>query len=437
MAWFRSRELLDVLDVKPHVLRYWEQQLPLVRSSRDDTGHRVWSSAQVRMLRRVRHLVVRRGMSVQAAGELIVREAETTPGNVKGRLEALRDGLLDVLGRLRAGTASETGGSPASRGDARDAVPAEAESPEDPSFPIPMDFPERAARRLRRPNEALMGPRMIGSSDDGISPSTFIPLEDTLLVAYRHLFACTTGDRTITHTIPRVLRDILSLRLSGKTCPVVVCAPYEEYHAYRRALGAGIHVLPVRSFTARGRRWFSPTAATLSALVAAAPELSGFTAGGIRRIYLWAPENPDSPLDISTIPRDNRLEETAVTILAHAHSDGYILDESFIIDFPAEGEEENFPGGVKGLLEVGRWSVGPVRRNGVGKRREIESGIDQPSVDADSMEQGWRYDVWIRDFLTGRYRWIVVPRSNRPKLWRGYDWIQQLPAVWPEIGRRD
>ncbi|MFW5827813.1 MAG: MerR family transcriptional regulator, partial [Alkalispirochaeta sp.] len=35
---YEAREVLRILGVKPHVLRYWEQSLPLIRPGRNESG---------------------------------------------------------------------------------------------------------------------------------------------------------------------------------------------------------------------------------------------------------------------------------------------------------------------------------------------------------------------------------------------------------------
>lgn len=109
---YEVQEVLRLLGVKAHVLRYWEQSLPLIRSRRNEAGHRVWSAAQVRMLLRIRHLVLRRGMSVAAAGNAILYEAEPGPADTKARLESLRAGLITLLLRSRAELARASRSAP-------------------------------------------------------------------------------------------------------------------------------------------------------------------------------------------------------------------------------------------------------------------------------------------------------------------------------------
>ena len=100
---YHASDVLRVLGVKPHVLRYWEQVLPLIRPTHDHSGHRVWSAAQVRMLVRLRHMVVRRGMSVQAAGDALLRAGEPQHADAAARLAALRARMVSLLLVARGG----------------------------------------------------------------------------------------------------------------------------------------------------------------------------------------------------------------------------------------------------------------------------------------------------------------------------------------------
>lgn len=93
---YTTQEILALLDVKPHVLRYWVENIALLTPTYDESGRRRWSAAQARLLFRLRHLIVERGMSVAGAQRSVVEEASNPIGTSKAHLETLRDLLLSL-----------------------------------------------------------------------------------------------------------------------------------------------------------------------------------------------------------------------------------------------------------------------------------------------------------------------------------------------------
>ena len=101
MADLGVTELCRVLDLKPHVLRYWEQTIPLIAPRYDDSGRKRYNEAQVRLLMRVKHLVLTRGMATNAVADHLIAESSGPAAGLKARVEAARAALIDALLHLR------------------------------------------------------------------------------------------------------------------------------------------------------------------------------------------------------------------------------------------------------------------------------------------------------------------------------------------------
>jgi DNA-binding transcriptional MerR regulator len=437
MVRYGSKEVLQILAVRPHVLRYWEQLLPLVRAERDETGHRVWTEAQVRILQRLAHLVNDRGMAVQAAGDAILQEAESGAGNVKGILEAVRHELMTVLhslrrneeiARKRSGPLSSTAVDAGVRrfdGTRRDmhlSSSGEWNPVEHGGVPRPEEMERRGAdrqRHLERRNR--------------ISPLKTIDRSnsDVVRIAYRHLFAYTSGSRGDTRDIPYILGEILRHRFASETGKgpgiTVVCAPVGEVDRYRSVFaglsGPAATVLPVPYLSFDGARWVSPLLSVLIALrdapvwgEFAGREIASREVAGRERSrwgYLWAPENPDVPMTLP-IP-DLEFPSASPVLTGHPMPRGTLLGEALAIPLGNRALLDN-------LIRSGRWSPGRV--------------LDCNGKDADTFPVRWRYDLMLRDLIVRDTRWIALPRSDRPSLWRGDEWRRQMPAVWPELDLR-
>ena len=68
---FKIGEVSRLVGVKPHVLRFWEQEFGRVRPRKLANGHRVYSNADVVLLRRIRGLLHDRGMTIAGAKRLL------------------------------------------------------------------------------------------------------------------------------------------------------------------------------------------------------------------------------------------------------------------------------------------------------------------------------------------------------------------------------
>lgn len=452
MSRYGSREVLTILDIRPHVLRYWEQTLPIIRAGRDDTGHRVWTAAQLRMLQRIRYLVVDRGMSVAAAGDTLLAEAASTPASTKSGLESLREELLRTLSVVRSrGRSSLQGTKDTSETREISFVPqpitlsATAPPERDPLVTGPPveardegELPEDLPQLLRRYDPVSLDRRREVDRGDptprveGHRPASSILPTPPVRVVYRHLYAYREKGAREHEDIPTILRSILEYRLKdeppGMGGPIVVMAPTDQINTYTKGFadwntGANTYpsltVLPVRSVRAGSRRWISPLLGTLYAIRTQREmgTLQAVTENPYA--YFWAVGAPDAPISLS----DQLLAQTrSVLLFAHVlgdptdslHPKRYLLGESFGLDLTV-------PNILETLLKSGKWSWGPV--------------VQRDDRDADTLTKGWRYDLWIRDMIEIAGSWIGVRRAAVPALWRGEDWSRQVAAVWPTVER--
>lgn len=79
-----------VLGEKTHVIRYWERAVPLVSPRRSESGRREYSEAELLSLLRMKHLVRRKGLSPEAAREVLLREAAGPRQDLRARAYEIR-----------------------------------------------------------------------------------------------------------------------------------------------------------------------------------------------------------------------------------------------------------------------------------------------------------------------------------------------------------
>ncbi len=97
MEGYHIGEVCRLLDVKPHVLRYWEQEIPFLSPRKDDSGRRLYSIRDVNMLFRLRHLLYDRKYTVEGARQRIWEELEGISPDIQARIHAIRHELLSAL----------------------------------------------------------------------------------------------------------------------------------------------------------------------------------------------------------------------------------------------------------------------------------------------------------------------------------------------------
>ena len=95
-------EVAAALDLKPHVLRYWEQQFPQLSPLKRSGGRRYYRPDDVALIERIDRLVNREGYTLRGAKAALAEKSETTTGtgsqtDVLQRLAAIRDDLRAAL----------------------------------------------------------------------------------------------------------------------------------------------------------------------------------------------------------------------------------------------------------------------------------------------------------------------------------------------------
>jgi DNA-binding transcriptional MerR regulator len=86
-----------LLRVKVHVIRYWEQEIPLIQPRKDGMGKRRYSDRDLQLLLRLKHLLYERHFTVEGAREELYRELAGDYQDLRARIAALRRELLELF----------------------------------------------------------------------------------------------------------------------------------------------------------------------------------------------------------------------------------------------------------------------------------------------------------------------------------------------------
>lgn len=102
--YYSIGEVCELTGLKPHVLRYWESQFPVLSPSKNRSGNRVYLRKEVKLILLVKELLYTEGYTIQGAKRKLEQlrrggELAETAGRALDREMAalLRDELKELL----------------------------------------------------------------------------------------------------------------------------------------------------------------------------------------------------------------------------------------------------------------------------------------------------------------------------------------------------
>lgn len=95
-------QVCELLGVGPHIVRYWERELPLLSPQKDEAGRRVYTRQELNLLLRLRYLLYTRKFTLSGAEEELWRELSGENGDIHAHIGKIRNELLYLEGRLRS-----------------------------------------------------------------------------------------------------------------------------------------------------------------------------------------------------------------------------------------------------------------------------------------------------------------------------------------------
>ncbi len=110
--YFTIGEVSDLCGVKPHVLRYWEQEFTQLKPVKRRGNRRYYQHHEVLLVRRIRELLYEQGFTISGARNKLDRSADDNltpmispalPAEIS--LEEVRDELADILALLQGKSA--------------------------------------------------------------------------------------------------------------------------------------------------------------------------------------------------------------------------------------------------------------------------------------------------------------------------------------------
>ncbi len=91
-------EVSDLVEVRPHVLRYWETQFSMLRPKKNRAGNRMYRPDEVRLLLRIKELLYERRFTIAGARRRLLDDRkDVTPQADLGFAEADRKLILSEI----------------------------------------------------------------------------------------------------------------------------------------------------------------------------------------------------------------------------------------------------------------------------------------------------------------------------------------------------
>ena len=96
--YFTIGEVSELCMVKPHVLRYWEQEFPSLKPVKRRGNRRYYQRPDVMLIRQIRSLLYEQGFTIGGARQRLDGEGQHTEGKLSASLvRELRETLEQVL----------------------------------------------------------------------------------------------------------------------------------------------------------------------------------------------------------------------------------------------------------------------------------------------------------------------------------------------------
>jgi len=76
--YYSIGEVSELIDVKPHVLRYWETQFPILKPKKNRAGNRTYKVRDIKFLLTIKNLLYEKGYTIAGARQKL-RDSNNNP----------------------------------------------------------------------------------------------------------------------------------------------------------------------------------------------------------------------------------------------------------------------------------------------------------------------------------------------------------------------
>jgi DNA-binding transcriptional MerR regulator len=99
VASYSTSEVERILGLPSSTLRHWEREVALLQPRKDPFGRRMYSEADLRLIIRLKHLALDKGLGLSAARERLEAELSGPMPDERARIDEVRGELLALLAK--------------------------------------------------------------------------------------------------------------------------------------------------------------------------------------------------------------------------------------------------------------------------------------------------------------------------------------------------
>ncbi|MEC7822725.1 MAG: MerR family transcriptional regulator [Candidatus Neomarinimicrobiota bacterium] len=104
--YYSIKEVSELTELKPYVLRYWETEFPSLNPSKNRAGNRIYKKNDISMILNIKELLYKKKFTIKGAIEELKRSsnedmrARKVQDGDKSILEEVRNELRSILNEL-------------------------------------------------------------------------------------------------------------------------------------------------------------------------------------------------------------------------------------------------------------------------------------------------------------------------------------------------
>ena len=97
MGGYATGMVERLIGLPSSTLRFWEREVALLQPRKDVFGRRIYSTSDLRLILRLKHLALDLGLGLSAARERLVQESAGPFPDERARIEEIRGELIALL----------------------------------------------------------------------------------------------------------------------------------------------------------------------------------------------------------------------------------------------------------------------------------------------------------------------------------------------------
>ncbi|MBN1799121.1 MAG: MerR family transcriptional regulator [Spirochaetales bacterium] len=97
MKKYTIGQVSKLLDVKSHVIRYWEKEFDFLSPAKSVSGRRMYNGRELNLLYRLKYLLYSKRYTIEGAKKSMWAELTSHKPDAKVKIHEIRDQLLNLM----------------------------------------------------------------------------------------------------------------------------------------------------------------------------------------------------------------------------------------------------------------------------------------------------------------------------------------------------